>query len=173
MSPLGFKARVGCLICIAEANVIYAPQDPPLVLHLLTSWWPARSWSCPHILLQRWGCRDSNSCSQNICEPDALPTELNRDRLCCLNLHLFELASSLSTKIILLGVDANYAAWPRKNSRSLSNKGTHTIINNCLLVVYCVLYKCCVKRKVCVTNKILDDALGYLYSVLWHSRNVY
>ena len=32
------------------------------------------------ILLQRWGCRDSNSCSQNICEPDTLPTELNRDR---------------------------------------------------------------------------------------------
>ena len=53
--------------------------DPPLVLHLPTSWWPAHSRSCPHILLQRWGCRDSNSCSQNICESDALPTELNRD----------------------------------------------------------------------------------------------
>ena len=26
--------------------------------------------------------RDSNSCSQNICEPDTLPTELNRDRHC-------------------------------------------------------------------------------------------
>ena len=29
---------------------------------------------------QRWGYRDSNSCSQNICNSDALPTELNRDR---------------------------------------------------------------------------------------------
>ena len=79
-SPLGFKAEVGCLIRIAEANLMYVPQDPPLVLHLLTSWWPAHSQSCPHILLQRWGCRDSNSCSQNICETDALPTELNRDQ---------------------------------------------------------------------------------------------
>ena len=79
--PLGFKARVGCLIRIAEANVMYIPRDPPLVLHLLTSWQPARSQSCPHILLQRWGCWDLNSCSQNICEPDPLPTELNRDRL--------------------------------------------------------------------------------------------
>ena len=50
-SPLGFKARVGCLIRIAEANVMYVPRDPPLVLHLLTSWRPARSQSCPHILL--------------------------------------------------------------------------------------------------------------------------
>ena len=68
MSPLGFKARVGCLIHIVEVNVMYVPWDPPLVLHLPTSWQPARCWSCPHILLQRWGCRDSNSCSQNICE---------------------------------------------------------------------------------------------------------
>ena len=64
----------------AEANVMYIPWDPPLVLHLPTSWWPVCSQSCPHILLQRWGCQDSNSCSQNICEPDALPTELNRGR---------------------------------------------------------------------------------------------
>ena len=35
----------------------------------------------PTYCLQRWGCRESNSCSQNICESDALPTELNRDRL--------------------------------------------------------------------------------------------
>ena len=28
------KARVGCLICIAEANVMYVPWDPPLVLHI-------------------------------------------------------------------------------------------------------------------------------------------
>ena len=52
-SPLGFKAKVGCLICIVEGNLMYVPQDPPLVLHLLTSWRPARSQSCPHILLQR------------------------------------------------------------------------------------------------------------------------
>ena len=64
----------------AEANVMYISLDPPLVLHLPTSWQPARSRSCPHILLQRWGCRDSNSCSQNICESDAQPTELNWDR---------------------------------------------------------------------------------------------
>ena len=51
----------------AEVNVMYIPWDPPLVLHLLTTWWPAHSRSCPHILLQRWGCRDLNSCcSQNI-----------------------------------------------------------------------------------------------------------
>ena len=53
--------QTGCLICIAEANVMYIPRDPPLLLHLPTSWQPAHSWSCPHILLQRWGCRDSNS----------------------------------------------------------------------------------------------------------------
>ena len=50
----GFQSQSGfCLIRIAEANVMYLPQDPPLVLHLLTSWKPARSWSCTHILLQR------------------------------------------------------------------------------------------------------------------------
>ena len=63
----------------AEANVMCIPRDPPVVLHLPTSWWPACSRSCPHILLQRWGCRDSNWCSQNICESDALATELNRN----------------------------------------------------------------------------------------------
>ena len=52
-SPQGFKARVGCLIRIAEANVMYITRDPPLVLHLPTSWRPAHSRSCPHILLQR------------------------------------------------------------------------------------------------------------------------
>ena len=54
-SPLGFKARVGCLICIAEANVMYVPRDPPLVLHLPTSWRFARSRSCPHILFASRG----------------------------------------------------------------------------------------------------------------------
>ena len=37
-SPLGFKARVGsALFAFAEVNVMYIPQDSPLVLHLLTS----------------------------------------------------------------------------------------------------------------------------------------
>ena len=33
-SHLGFKARVGCFICIAEATVMYVPLHPPLVLHI-------------------------------------------------------------------------------------------------------------------------------------------
>ena len=60
----GFQSQSGCLIRIVEANVMYVPWDPPLVLHLPTSWWLAHSRSCPHILLQRWGCQDSNSCSR-------------------------------------------------------------------------------------------------------------
>ena len=41
-SPLGFKARVGSALfaIFAEANVMYIPQDSPLVLHLPTSWRP-------------------------------------------------------------------------------------------------------------------------------------
>ena len=78
----GFQSQSGfCLIRIVEANVMYIPWDPPLVLHELTSWRPTCHQSCPHILLQRRGCRDSNSCYQNICESDALPIELNRDGL--------------------------------------------------------------------------------------------
>ena len=40
ISPPGFKARLGStlLTCFAEVNVMYIPKDPPLVLHLLTSW---------------------------------------------------------------------------------------------------------------------------------------
>ena len=55
-SPLGFKARVfSALFAIfAEANVMYIPQYSPLVLHLSTSWQPARSWSLPHMHMQRW-----------------------------------------------------------------------------------------------------------------------
>ena len=56
----GFQSQSGfCLIryfCRGECNV-RSPRS--------TSWQPARSWYCPHILLQRWSCRDSNSCSQN------------------------------------------------------------------------------------------------------------
>ena len=70
------KPEWAALFALRRRTVMYIPWDPPLVLHLPTSWRPARSRSCPHILLQRWGCWDSNSCSQNICEPDALPTEL-------------------------------------------------------------------------------------------------
>ena len=40
------------LFCRGECNV--HSQDPPLVLYLLTSWWPARSRSLPHMHVQRW-----------------------------------------------------------------------------------------------------------------------
>ena len=51
----GFQSQSGfCLICFfVEANVMYSPQDPSLVLHVLTSWQLACCQSCPHILLQR------------------------------------------------------------------------------------------------------------------------
>ena len=50
-SPLGFKARVGSALftIFAKANEMYIPQDSPLVLHLPTSWRPARSRSLPHM----------------------------------------------------------------------------------------------------------------------------
>ena len=39
----GFQSQSGfCLIRIAEANVMYIPRDPPLVLQLPTSWRPAK-----------------------------------------------------------------------------------------------------------------------------------
>ena len=59
-SPLGFKARVGSALfaIFAEANVMYIPQDSPLVLHLPTSWRPARSQSLPHMhICRRKGAR--------------------------------------------------------------------------------------------------------------------
>ena len=37
-SPLDFKARVGLFCFFVEANVMYIPKDPPLVLHMPTSW---------------------------------------------------------------------------------------------------------------------------------------
>ena len=41
ISPLGYKARVGsALFAFVEANIMYIPRDPPLVLHLPTLWWP-------------------------------------------------------------------------------------------------------------------------------------
>ena len=41
VTSLGFKARDGCLICIVVVNIAYVSWDPPMVLHLLTSWRPA------------------------------------------------------------------------------------------------------------------------------------
>ena len=66
MSPLGFKARVGSALFanFAEANVMYIPQDSPLVLHLPTSWWPARSRSLPHMHVQRWDLARFRTCDR-------------------------------------------------------------------------------------------------------------
>ena len=36
----GFQSGL-CLIHIAEANVMYIPKDPPLLLHVPSSWLPA------------------------------------------------------------------------------------------------------------------------------------
>ena len=36
-SSLGFKARVGCHIYIAEAYITYIPSEPHLVLHIANS----------------------------------------------------------------------------------------------------------------------------------------
>ena len=52
-SPLGFKARVGSALFALGGGVrvtLHVPWDSPLVLHLLTSWWPAwlPSRSLPH-----------------------------------------------------------------------------------------------------------------------------
>ena len=65
-SPLGFKARVGSALfaIFAEANVMYIPQDSPLVLHLPTSWRPARSRSLPHMLVQRWDLARFRTCNR-------------------------------------------------------------------------------------------------------------
>ena len=38
----------------AEVNIMYIPWDAPLVLHVPTSWRPARSQSLPHMHVQRW-----------------------------------------------------------------------------------------------------------------------
>ena len=65
-SPLGFKARVGSALfaMFAEANVMYIPQDSPLVLHLPTSWRPARSRSLPHMHVQRWDLAQIRTCNR-------------------------------------------------------------------------------------------------------------
>ena len=45
-----------CLIhFFVEVNVMYIPLDPPPVLHMPTSWWPAFAAShFPHMHQQRW-----------------------------------------------------------------------------------------------------------------------
>ena len=65
-SPLGFKARVGSALfaIFAEANVMYIPQDSPLVLHLPTSWRPVRSQSLPHMHVQRWDLAQIRTCNR-------------------------------------------------------------------------------------------------------------
>ena len=65
-SPLGFKARVGSALfaIFAEANVMYIPQDSPLVLHLPTSWRPACSRSLPHMHVQRWDLAQIRTCNR-------------------------------------------------------------------------------------------------------------
>ena len=54
-SPLGSKPEwVLPYSLLVEANVMYIPQDPPLVLHMLTSWQLAHSQSLPQMHVQRW-----------------------------------------------------------------------------------------------------------------------
>ena len=64
-SPLSFKARVGSALfaIFAEANVMYIPQDSPLVLHLPISWQPACSRSLPHMHVQRWDLARFQTCN--------------------------------------------------------------------------------------------------------------
>ena len=75
-SPLGFKARVGSALftIFVEANVMYIPQDSPLVLHLPTSWQPARSQSLPHMHVQRLDLAWIRTCN---------PTDRRRTRYHC------------------------------------------------------------------------------------------
>ena len=57
-SPLCFKARVDFALFtfFAEANVIYIPQDPPLVLHMCQPLGSQHcSWSLPHMHVSRGG----------------------------------------------------------------------------------------------------------------------
>ena len=51
--PSGLQSQSGfCLIYFLRRRM-YIPWDPPLVLHLPTSWWPVRSRSLPHMHVQR------------------------------------------------------------------------------------------------------------------------
>ena len=58
----GFQSQSGfCLIRNVDANVMYIPQDPPLVLHMLTSWLPAAQLvTSPHASVEVGLGPDSN-----------------------------------------------------------------------------------------------------------------
>ena len=100
-SPLGFKARVGSALfaIFAEANVMYIPQDSPLVLHLPTSWRLARSWSLPHMHVQGWDLAQIRTCNRTNrrrtryhCASDAaLPVSTLKKKVCTrsTNFHFF------------------------------------------------------------------------------------
>ena len=74
-SPLGFKARVGSALfaIFVEANVMYIPQDSPLVLHLLASWQPVCSQSLPHMHVQRWNLGSDSNVQPHEQKTNALP----------------------------------------------------------------------------------------------------
>ena len=60
---------------------MYIPPDPPLVLHMPTSWQPeSPPVLSPHTVAE---VRLPGIELVLICESDALPTELNRDRSFC------------------------------------------------------------------------------------------
>ena len=81
LDPLGFKARVGSALfpfCGGKYNV-HSPRSTSgaTLTDLLAA--GLQLVLSPHTVCRGGGYRDSNS--QNICESDALPSELNRDRL--------------------------------------------------------------------------------------------
>ena len=53
-SGLQSQSAFSLIHFFAEVKVMYIPQDPPLVLHVLTSWQPACSRSLPHMHVMRW-----------------------------------------------------------------------------------------------------------------------
>ena len=68
-----------CLICIAEANIIYIPWDPPLVLHIANLWtvrWDSNLRWQPNIATYWRSGLESNSrdmCSSAVCYHCAMP----------------------------------------------------------------------------------------------------
>ena len=96
----GFQSQSGfCLMChIAEANVMYIPGDPPLVLHIanlltvsIVGCWPGSYLAQGYY--QQWLQPESNPGSLGS-KPDALPTEL-----LTLVFWSFSLKTGLSCKI--------------------------------------------------------------------------
>ena len=96
----GFQSQSGfCLIrYFAEANVMYIPQDSPLVLHLPTSWQLARSWSLPHMHVQRWDLARFRTCDR---------TNRRRTALHCASdpTFFFVLFFDKSQKIVISNID--------------------------------------------------------------------